>query len=627
MVTVPTQKTQRVQLGAAPTTFRDPRVPSGAFGGLAAAGLIEGGRQLQGAGAGLAQMALDIQRDDNDAEVKERDNQISEALRASMYGDGTANNVGYYGLERKEAVRGYIPTEDNIREAVENIAKESSNDAVRLKVSQLGAVRIQRELGNMTKHAAAERVKAFDEVSAAREAQASSDATNAWNNSGIMDNSLGIVADEAEDYARRHSLDEETAEVRLQRRQGVVIKSAFDAALTNDAVAVAEGLIAKHGDKLDGATHAEMDKALRTQTLYVKGQALAASAAEKFPQNPTAARQYIRDVSEGKVEDEAIRQFNLQIAEARGDKRARKSDAAERRALNSEARATYNHEESKRVKAEKQALEDANGVASDWLYDGKTLQELRVEKPLVWQLISRKHSLMNQLEATQRDVAEGKLFATSSDGETVKKFKTEDIKGRSEFNLNTIRQQVTPGEWSTLVDNQASAQRQMKNLKEDKSSYTSGRAAIIRSAQFPTAAKQTSKQKNMLNEAEQAMGVYITDVLESGRKPTQTEIDGVAGEIAVQVVSDPWGFSLGILGEGRDTFSGLSVRAGRMSEAQRASATISINKIPPAMNEQIDQWLDNRDIESISDSVREELAGAIVMRDSVRAKKLLAGAR
>lgn len=622
MVTVPSEKTTRVQVSAAPTVYQSSNVPSGAFdtGGAA---LVSAAGRLDAAGDVLSGIALDMQAEDNEAEIKAKDNEMANAIRSTLYGDGSAENQGYYSSERKAAMDTHGVTEDTINAAIQGVAQNSSNEVVKRKVSELGAVRATRAYDGMARHAGTQREKYLDEVSASREAQALSDSSTDWNDPEMMARSLGIVEGENADYADRHSLDPEVAELKLKESQSAIIKATFDAALANDAIAVAEGMMAKHGDKLTGPIKTEMEEQLKAQSVAVKGQALAASAVLKFPSDPKAAREYIRRVSEGKVEDEAIEQINRQIAEERGDKQARRSTETEKRALDSQARAAANHTYTMGQRNKKIEEDAASEKASAALYEGQTMQEFRQRNPNDFQVLSRMEGKLLELQRIERNVAQGKLFATSSDGSTVKNFTGGDLKQRAEFPLNTVRQNVTPAEWTKLVDRQASAQKQMKAVKEDKSSYSAGRSAIARIAQMPTTAKQTQKQKNMLSEADQEMGVFITSILDSGRKPTQPEVDKKAAEIAINIVSDPWGFSLGVFGEGRDSFEGLSVRAGRMTEAQRASASVPVNKIPPPMNTQINAWLKSWGIESISDGTREEIAGAIAMRDAERVKSLL----
>jgi hypothetical protein len=64
-----------------------------------------------------------------------------------------------------------------------------------------------------------------------------------------------------------------------------------------------------------------------------------------------------------------------------------------------------------------------------------------------------------------------------------------------------------------------------------------------------------------------------------------------------------------------------------MSEEQRASARVPVKRIPSTINKTIDTALSRRGISRVDDGTREELAGAIVMQDGERIKRILKNLR
>lgn len=625
MVRVRTQSLQRVAVQPARPVYQSPDVPSGAFdrGG---AGLIEAGKQIGGFGDKLTELSKQIQKDDNDAEVKQKDNQIADAIRTTLYGDGETNK-GYLGSERSVAVDGYGETTDSLTSTIQKIVESSSNSSVRRRVGEMGVARGNRAADRMVIHAGAERKKHLDSVGVAREAQAASDAATAWGDDGITNRSLSIVEAEVEDEGERHSRSREEVEIIKKKKQSVVLKGAFDAAIANENLPVAERIMALHGDKLEGTVKAEMEKQLRTEGISVRAQTIADSARSLYPTDYEAQREYVKKVLDGKAEDKALQNLDEALARARGDERQRRLEEGDKRKTETQARADLNHMHKLDTRARGEALRKSLGAKGEFLYDPKattprTVAQFRKDNPTEFKILSDNGEI-EKFQKEARNIQLGQLYSPTSDGKTYGDFAKLGIAEQAGFDLVSIRASSTLSEYNRMISLQASAQRKMKGLTEDKSSYKAGTAAIIRVAQLPSPAKRTAKDLNMLAAAEKAMGVWITEVLQSGRKPTQPEIDLAASKIAVQIVSDPWGFSLGVLGDDFDEFKGLAIRKGQMSEAQRANATVPFNKIPPPINIQIDAWLAKRKIESISEDTREELAGAYAMGDGPRIKKLL----
>ena len=269
MTTVPSKKTTSVSVNRAPETFQSPsNVPAGAFDG-GGAGFIAAGKQLENFSDKAAATLLKIQEDDNEAEAKELDNQMADALRHTLYGSGEENDVGYLGTERKTAMDGYVPTEDSINKTVETIAGSASNDAVKRLAKEMGAVRARRAFDTMIGHLGKQRVAYHDDLSEARTAQARSDAAMAWRDHAdtperpsTLTLSLGIATEENTAYAERHSLDETSKKRRLVEQHTVIVQGAVEAALGNDAVADAKAILDKHGPAIDGVIKAKLVKAL-----------------------------------------------------------------------------------------------------------------------------------------------------------------------------------------------------------------------------------------------------------------------------------------------------------------------------------------------------------------------------
>lgn len=310
MVTVPTKKTTEVRVGGAPAVFQSTNVPRGAFG-TGGQGLIEAGRQLSSAGDRLSKLAIQAQQDDNDAEIKEKDNLIAETISEGMYGDGSEENQGYYGLKRKSALDNYGSTEDAMRKAVEDIINTSSNEAVKQRLGELSNVRMLKTVEGMTKHANSQRVAYHDEVSTARKAQAMSDTALNWNDDSFLQASIALMTRENEDFARRHDLSSEVKDAKLLEDTSAAVKATFDAAIANDAVTTARSIMTKYKDKVDGAILADMEKALDTSENTVKSQTNAALLRSKYPGDYQKQIEEAKKISDAEVQDATVKRLDI----------------------------------------------------------------------------------------------------------------------------------------------------------------------------------------------------------------------------------------------------------------------------------------------------------------------------
>jgi len=334
MVTVPLS---RIKTNAARPVFDQGNVPSGVFdtGGTA---LVKAGQQIEGFGNTIGDFKLKMIKEDNEAEAKDADTRVSQAIRNIVFGDPSNNVQGYLSQKGKNATDNFSITEQALNKSVEDIIGGASNDAVKLMIKQASDRRLGTAFDSVVKHAGAERDASFIQTSLAREAQALADVSADFSNPETLRQGLGVARVEVLERANQQGWSDEQAEAALRQSQSVIVKGAFDAALVSEDVDTATRIFSANADLLDGPTRTTMAQSLAKDTLSTGSQRLAEEAISKFPSDPAAQRDYIRSVSSGGAESAAIKELKERIAEVRRDKTVERGKKAEARAVAGERR-------------------------------------------------------------------------------------------------------------------------------------------------------------------------------------------------------------------------------------------------------------------------------------------------
>lgn len=211
-----------------------------AFGALQGAGLAQTGARLQGVSDEFGRLALKAQMEDNEREAKKLDIELSSTLRSINYGDGTAQNPGYFGLKGEAALQGYGNAQKAVQEAQKKLLESGKNDRVKQMFGEVAARRVESELNTMARFVGQERVRAADTVSEARLSEAANDAAKAWNNPTIIQRSVGLAVNEIKDMAQRNGWGPEVEAAKVREATSVIATGAAKAALAVEATGAAQ---------------------------------------------------------------------------------------------------------------------------------------------------------------------------------------------------------------------------------------------------------------------------------------------------------------------------------------------------------------------------------------------------
>lgn len=352
------------------------------FGGQNAAGLDQTGRRIAAAGDELHRLALKSMMEDNEREAKKLDVELSSALRSINYGDGTAQNPGYFGLKGEAALQGYEGAQKAVREAQKKLLDGAKNDRVKEMFGEVSARRLETELNTMARFVGQERVRAADTVSEARLSEAANDAARAWNNPQIIQRSVALAVNEVKDMAQRNGWGPEVEAAKTREAISVIATGAAKAALAVEATGAAQRIFKQYEGSFSPEARASISKQIRDGSVQHAAQALRDQAIARGGTLEEQA-EFIRQKASGKIEDAALSSISTWHSIQRASQADR--ERAENKALRGESQAAFDRIQQAHPGDYQAQLEAAK----------KLSPELR---DMVDQRIRSDHSIQNQLD-------------------------------------------------------------------------------------------------------------------------------------------------------------------------------------------------------------------------------------
>lgn len=311
MPTVPTLTGPQVESRPLAPRFQD---ASGAtaqnFGVGIGASMDQAGRRISGAGDELAKLALQIQVDDNEREAKRLDVELSSTLRQINYGDGTAQNPGYFGMRGENAINSFATTQKRIQDAHQNLLKSAKNDRVRQMYGDVANRRIEQEFNSMSRFVGQERRAAADTVSEARMQEAAANASVSWNNPTVLRQSVGVALGEAKAMAERNGWSPEVLAAKEREAKTVIASSAIKAALAVEATGKAAELFRQFQGDMTAEVRNSLQKQVREGSVAGSAMALAKQADALFRGDIVKQIEWLR---EQKANPSAVNQAFGQI--------------------------------------------------------------------------------------------------------------------------------------------------------------------------------------------------------------------------------------------------------------------------------------------------------------------------
>lgn len=266
---------QAVNLPGVRPTFAAPSpLAAGAFG----AGV---GQAIQGfsrAGQGFGGTLLDIQTqqliEKNEADAKNADLEYSKRVRDLMFGDGTQDNPGYYGLEGQNATEAFGATQTQLAAIREQVASGIENERVRKMYNESSAVRLDQELQRATLHNFQAGKKASVDASDARVKEFADDAVARYNDpAAVKQNKTAGVAEVINFWADRGA-DDDTVKTKVGEFTTEFHDAQVKRHLAGGDHLAAQAYFDKHIEEIDGRAHSkileDIAKTVTTDTAGLK---------------------------------------------------------------------------------------------------------------------------------------------------------------------------------------------------------------------------------------------------------------------------------------------------------------------------------------------------------------------
>lgn len=233
-----------------------------AFGGNQAAGLASTGKALTGIGNMIFDQALKQQDEDNVREAKQLDTNYAAALRNLAYGNGTAENPGFYSKEGQGAVDAYPDMASQVQALRDQYLQTASNQRVAAKFDAASQERMNVELENMAKHVSMQRMQANVDTSNARIDEAQNGLVLGAVDPKVWSQNTTVIKSEINAQAQMHGWSPEVAQSNYDKLVSeAAAKSVSSAALTD--LGAAQKILADHRTEMSGVAVAQAEQAIK----------------------------------------------------------------------------------------------------------------------------------------------------------------------------------------------------------------------------------------------------------------------------------------------------------------------------------------------------------------------------
>jgi hypothetical protein len=305
---------------------------------------------------------------------------------------------------------------------------------------------------------------------------------------------------------------------------------------------------------------------------------------------------------------------------------AQQGDAGYLRSLGAEARAAYNHQINL-DKAKKEALvREARVAVYDHLYSEGTDNSLRAFRrinPEAYDVLARE-GLADNLVSVERQIAEGQLFATSSDGETLARIKVAPLADQAEIDPVLYRPILTNSEFQELTNIVVRARRMSEQTIQD-TNY--GRQELERlTADFiKQGSDATPRDKKAMGRVVSAMDAWVS---EQKTPPTPAQITTQAARLMLELRADVNASGMGgFFGVGNLSGDTLVAAMQRdLTPEQRANVRVDIEDINEEARRGVTMFFLERwqaPKRDVTEDELEQLTGAWAVGDTARFDRII----
>ena len=452
--------TQSVDPNAVRPAFNSGRGASPEAFGAANARALQGlGGAVRQAGADLRDIAQANQLIENEAESKRLDTERAERDRILLWGDGTANNPGYFSLQGEDAIKGQRGIVEAIQRNHNDTANSASNSAVRSAL--VASSNINRLATRVAEHVHNKRIEYGIDAAKARLGSLTLDVSRDPDFLEGEDSHFAKAVAETRALAELEGWGDDRIALELRKNSSILVKSAVEAALQRSP-AEAKELFLKYQDRVEGAIKDDLMRQVNTQVELTQVQETADEIMAQPEITETEALKLVREKYEGKQETDAVNEIKRRFAE--------------------------------RTKANDEAVKEATDTATQAMAQGNmTWAQYKLANPKAALLIEGDKAAFDLVRAHDQALIDQRTFAVSSDGVTFARLLSLPHEQRADVNLEVEKPRLTDSEYHALV----AAQNTSRDRVEDRERENKLREDRLRRS---AAEKAETRERAALND-------------------------------------------------------------------------------------------------------------------------------
>ncbi len=567
------------------------------------------GEALQQFGGQVVDLAINEQQENNKRELDEALVQFTKEKNAIGYGDGSAQNPGFYGLNGEAALQADPDTRGKLIEAQDLIGKNLSNDLIRQEFLIRTAELSSNEMARYSRHSDAQRKVANEATAASVINESMDDALLNYTEDLVIANSLENAAEAAIRVSIQAGEGSEAAASKGEAARSAVAKASIEGAIAGRNIARARELFDEFAEKNEdtGKAVLEGDDLISTAKFLANAVGLEAAqryagAAAAFATQPDGtididiATDMLRSAPElkGQPLDDALTQLGILISE---------TDAIK-----------------------EQRMDTSESSLNQHLAGGGDLVEWTSKNSSLWEELQGDSNTAERIRDYEQFLARGQQFNPVSDGQTWSNLIRNREGPLEEVNLDTYKGQLTEDEFNRLVKSQQAAQGAGANGQTNsqvRAIHDNAKSIMFRVGNtIPILNDDDDPQlkADLRLSLEREMAAFVQSFTDQGKEPSKGEILTEATRLIMQIqTGQPAFFSIF---NPDNFFAGIAANKPRLTIEQQGSAVVPVDRMTDLQKIEWTEVYRRVGIEP-TDGMLEQIGGAIAMNDASRLLRLL----
>ena len=333
---------------------------------------------LEAFSQGLANMGQALQRiqlQDEENELKSLDVELSNRIRAELYGDPESGQEGYFTTQNNDALDGYVPVRQRIAKIRDEMLQDVGSSRVKDRFTVAAGRRLNVAFTEMAQHNNRARNAVSQQVSEARINNAKNDAAD---NPAVLPQSLAAIGQEVVAKMNRSGVtDGEVIANEVEKEQTDAVMQSLNLQLSQGNANGAAALLRDYADIITPAARAKASAAVMRNLVVEEAQTLADQVQAQGLRGEEA-REFVKEqAGNPEIRDNAMARLDALD-------RRRRLERQDRMAVISEELPGKSQEEFDRIRGLaggdwEQAIEMAREISDPRLRD-QTVDRLRREE-------------------------------------------------------------------------------------------------------------------------------------------------------------------------------------------------------------------------------------------------------